>query len=307
MHILIIRPGAIGDTLLTLPVIHALRTRYEHPHITLVGNAAVLPLARATNIVDETSDYEAPQWSQLFSNKGITNPSLLAQLEHVDLAICWLRDSDGVVAGNLRRAGVRQVITAPGRPASGQRIHIMTYLAGTIGTELSKEQMRAGLTFLLAFLTPPDSLTALRPVAIHPGSGGVGKCWPAHNFAAVIMELWQRQIPVLLLAGPADEAILTELHGLLPLPTDPSLLHTLINAPLLDVASQLRACRGYLGNDTGVTHLAALLGVPTLALFGPSDPAIWSPQGQAVRILHAAILRELPKNVVIQELESLWL
>jgi ADP-heptose:LPS heptosyltransferase len=303
MHILIVRPGAIGDTLLTLPVIQALKARYELPSITLVGNAAVLPLASATGIVDHVSNYELSQWGELFSRRGITTPSLQAQLQAVDLAICWLRDSDGIVANNLRRAGVREIITAPGRPAPGQRVHIMTYLAQTLGITLSQAQMSVGLPSLF----PSSTTSERRLIAIHPGSGGSSKCWPVRNFAAVITALWQRVIPVLLLAGPADEDCFAELQKLLPMPPHPSLLHNLINAPLLEVAQHLSTCRGYLGNDAGITHLAALLGVPTLALFGPSDPAIWSPQGSAVRILHSPILGNLSDTVIMQELESLCL
>jgi ADP-heptose:LPS heptosyltransferase len=285
MHILIVRPGAIGDTLLTLPVIQALKACYEQPSITLVGNAAVLPLASATGIIDHTSNYELSQWGELFSNRGITTPALQAQLRTVDLAICWLRDSDGIVANNLRRAGVREIITAPGRPAPGQGMHIMSYLAQTVGIMLSQAQMSAGLPSLF----PPTAASERRLIAIHSGSGGASKCWPVRNFAAVIIALWRRKIPVLLLAGPADECRFAELQKLLPMPPDPSLLHNLINAPLLEIAQHLSMCRGYLGNDAGITHLAALLGVPTLALFGPSDPIMWSPQGPAVRILHSPI------------------
>jgi heptosyltransferase III len=303
MHILIVRPGAIGDTLLALPVIQALKACYEQPTITLVGNAAVLPLASAMGIVEHASNYELSQWGELFSNRGITTPALQAQLRTVDLAICWLRDSDGVVASNLRRAGVREIITAPGRPAPGQCIHIMSYLAQTIGITLSPAQMSAGLPSLF----PPIAVSERRLIAIHPGSGGASKCWPVSNFAAVITALWRREIPVLLLAGPADESRLAELQKLLPMPPDPSLLHNLINASLLEIAQRLSTCRGYLGNDAGITHLAALLGVPTLALFGPSDPVIWSPQGSAVRILHSSILGNLSDNVIMRELESLCL
>ena len=66
MHLLITRPGAIGDTLLTFPVLRALRTQYSNPHITLVSNAAVLPLTLDFCIGDEVSDYGHPQWSNLF-------------------------------------------------------------------------------------------------------------------------------------------------------------------------------------------------------------------------------------------------
>lgn len=299
MHILIVRPGAIGDTLLTLPVLQALRARYEYPHVTLVGNAAVLPLARATGIVDETSDYQAAQWSELFSGKGITRPSLQAQLKSVELAICWLHDNDGLVTNNLRRAGIPQVITAPGRPAPNERIHIMTYLAQTIDIPFETAETR--------LILPSSPILDYHPLAIHPGSGGVGKCWPIARFAALITQIWQRHIPVLLLAGPAEETLLAELRHLLPLPPAPSLYRELINAPLLEVAQHLLSCRGYLGNDTGITHLAALLGVPTLALFGPSDPAIWQPPGPIVRILHTSELGNLSADVVIHKLESLCL
>ncbi len=309
MHILIIRPGAIGDTLLTLPVLQALRACYTDPHITLVGNAAVHPLARATGIVDETSDYQAAQWSELFSSKGITTPSLLAQLQSTELAICWLRDNDGIVTNNLQRVGIPQVITAPGRPAPNERIHIMTYLAQTIDIPCET------LVRDLQGWTLDKSLGAINRaptgmgghLAIHPGSGGAAKCWPIEHFAALITQLWQRHIPILLLAGPAEDTRLVELQRLLPSPPTPSLYHELSNAPLLEVAQHLLSCRGYLGNDTGITHLAALLGLPTLALFGPSDPVIWQPPGPLVRILHTSELGNLSADVVIHTLESLCL
>src|SRR5438046_6690077 len=114
MHILIIRPGAIGDTLLTFPIIQALRTQYTH--ITLVGNAAVLPLALAFGLVAEVSDYQQLEWSELFSTTGIRTPTIRRQLQQTDLAVCWLRDPDGVVEHNLLQAGAKHVIVAPGRP-----------------------------------------------------------------------------------------------------------------------------------------------------------------------------------------------
>jgi len=307
MHILIIRPGAIGDTLLTLPVLQALRARYTHPYITLVGNAAVLPLACATGIVDDTSDYQAPQWSELFSSKGISTPSLQAQLQQVEMAICWLHDNEGIVTSNLRRASIPQVITAPGRPTPNERIHIMTYLAQTIGITFETAGARLALARTPHLLALARTSTHAQTLAIHPGSGGASKCWPVERFAALIARLWQRHVPVLLLAGPAEETRLAELERLLPSPPDSSLWHRLINVPLLEAAQQLRSCRGYLGNDTGITHLAALLGVPTLALFGPSDPAIWQPQGTIVRILHTSILGNLSDDVVMHKLESLCL
>ncbi|TMC62642.1 MAG: hypothetical protein E6J21_05870, partial [Chloroflexota bacterium] len=132
-HILVIRPGAVGDTLLAFPIIKAIRKAYDNPRITLAGNPTVLLLALATGLVDEASDFSLLQWSSLFSSSGMHSPAVLDQLQRTDLVICWIRDSEGTLARNLRRAGVRKVIVAPGRPVEGQHIHIVAYLAQTIG------------------------------------------------------------------------------------------------------------------------------------------------------------------------------
>src|SRR5438132_13431137 len=126
MHILIIRPGAIGDALLTFPIIQALKVGYQHAHVTLVSNPAVLPLARAWHVADEVADYGDAQWSDLFSMAGIRSPAVLRVLQWTTMAICWLRDTD-VVKRNLLAADIQQVIVAPGRPPEGMHMHIVEY------------------------------------------------------------------------------------------------------------------------------------------------------------------------------------
>jgi hypothetical protein len=140
MHILIIRPGAIGDTLLTFPVIQALRAHYDNPRITLVSNPAVLPLAIKFGLAEEVSDYGQLQWSEIFASAGIQQPTLSAQLRQVDLAICWLRDSTGIVKHNLSMAGVKNVVVAPGRPPAEERRHIVDYLARSIGLGITDKR-----------------------------------------------------------------------------------------------------------------------------------------------------------------------
>jgi heptosyltransferase-3 len=333
MHMLVIRPGAIGDVLLALPVIQALRAQNGSANVTLVSNPALLPLARVCGIAEETSDYAAAQWSELFltpERRAARGDSQLHDaLRGIDMAVCWLKDPDGLVERNLRAAGIGRVVVAPGRPPAGERIHIIEYLAGTVGLDMAKLGQGAGrgqasplpYTLRLADDSRGDckgrpaatNLLAKCPhlesacVALHPGSGGARKCWPVSHFATVIQALWRRQIPVLLLAGPADHERLQELQTLLSAPPHPSLLTTLIEAPLLEVAQRLQECRGYVGNDSGVTHLAALLGLPTIAIFGPSDPAIWRPPGPAVTLLHEPILENLSPDTVFSTMEARFL
>ncbi len=351
MNILIVRPGAIGDTLLTFPVLKALREYYPNPHITFVSNANVLPLAVAFGLAEAVSDYGHVQWGELFSTTGIQTPAMREQLQDIDLAICWLRDTDGLVEGNLRTAGVRRVIVAPGRPAEGMHIHVVQYLAQTIvGADLScpspiyrpSEGASAKLAERVSIPCPspqrslrsafqswpsekstawPDQCNKIHnrtptqnlrnaPIAIHPGSGGAQKCWPTQHFATVIEWLWSLNglrgdsHSVLLLAGSADQERLHDILDSIGHPPEPDMLKVLVHAPLLEVAQQLQQCKCYLGNDSGITHLAAMLGVPTVALFGPSDPATWHPVGPSVRVIRAQVLEHLGSDVVIEALES---
>lgn len=352
MHILLLRPGAIGDTLLTFPVIAALKEYYSNEHgqpiVTLVGNPAVLPLAQNCRLVDEIYDYEDKRWASLFIPD---NPACASDpiLQRTAIALCWLRDPDSIVEQNLCSAGIRHVTISPGRPTTDEPLHITTYLARSISLTLDKETMATKYNPLLSNSptnspanTPPSAIYGTKnrgpissrplsppsrplslssyplplesthtphqlyfkpPVAIHPGSGGAQKCWPLEHFAHVIRLLWQRTIPVLLLAGPAEQERLKDLQSILQSPPHPELLRILFNMPLTHLAQELLPCTCYLGNDSGITHLAALLGLPTLSLFLASDPVHWHPIGPHVEILDNAIV-PLSPSVVWTALES---
>ncbi len=296
--ILVIRPGAIGDALLTFPVLKALREHYAGMPITLVSNAQVLPLALTFGVSEQAFDFQDIQWSELFSTTGIRTSSMHALLEQTDLAICWMRDPDGIIERNLKMSGVKHSIIVPGRPSEGERIHIADYLASTVGLPIVGERFIAPSSWPIP--NPISNDITARSVAIHPGSGAAQKCWPAFRFATVIERLWQQNRSVLVLAGPADTGLMHKLFLQLSSPPTPEMLKLLTNAPLLDVARHLQECRCYLGNDSGITHLAAMLGVPTIAIFGPTDPAIWRPVGPSVRVLQGSTMGDVSVDSVMQ-------
>jgi heptosyltransferase-3 len=290
MNILVIRPGAIGDALLSFPTLHALRIKYGAKRITFVSNGSVLPLAQAWKLADEVSDFQDTQWSELFSTTGIRNSELRKLLAATGMAICWLSDPDHLVESNLRQAGVKKIVIAPGRPPEHSFAHVAEYLASTV--KIPAKQVRSW------YPTLPGAPKAGRTIAIHPGSGGERKNWPIASFAEVIRALWQENCAVLLLSGPAEEQKLAYLQRHLAPP--PGLYRTLVNAPLLEIAQQLRQCLGYLGNDSGITHLAAIQGVPTVAIFGPgSRVSNWEPLGKDVEIIHQPDLNFLTPFVVM--------
>ncbi len=113
-------------------------------------------------------------------------------------------------------------------------------------------------------------------MVIHPGSGGAAKRWPLERFAEVARRLDQ---PVAWVLGPAereDRACREAME------TTGAVLDEL---SLEELSAALARCRLYIGNDSGVSHLAAALGVPTVAVFGATDPATWSPRGQRVTVV----------------------
>jgi ADP-heptose:LPS heptosyltransferase len=304
-ELLVIRPGAIGDTLLTFPVLSALRAASPSASLTLVGNARVLPLARWLSLADAVEDYADLRWSALFAEGGLDPTGLGARLRRAERVVCWLADPEGVVERNLREAGVIAATIRPGRPPVGTHLHATSYLAQTLGLafDLARaESCRYRLPSAVLEQEPP--LFNVAPLVIHPGSGSAAKCWPAPHFAAVVRWAWARDWPVLVLAGPADHERLAELLRALPTPP-PDRIKVLIDLPLLRVAAQIQRARCYLGNDSGLSHLAGLLGVPTVALFGPTDPAVWRPLGPAVVTVRSQPLDQLAVEVVVRRIEQL--
>ncbi len=309
MRILILRPGAIGDTLLTLPILQYLHRAYHDPHITFVGNAHVLPLIQAFGLADTVSDYEETQWGHfllpLSSDRDDRTARLQAVTQDTDMAIFWLRDPDNVLRVNAEILGIKHVFIAPGRPGPDEHEHITRYLLRTLG-EQGPQGALWSIPAAYAWQREPVSPGQPRALAIHPGSGGARKCWPIEYFAELIQQLWQRQVPIQILGGPADHERLVTLRSHLPPAPSPSMLRMLVDVPLLQLAQQLQQSRGYIGNDAGITHLAALLGIPTLALFGPSDPIVWHPLGPAVTIIYEPRLEHLSVTRVLSYMQA-WL
>ena len=116
-------------------------------------------------------------------------------------------------------------------------------------------------------------------VVLQPGAGSAAKVWP--GFAALAHRLRAAGIPVAALAGPADGPVVQALLEAGALEESSVVRHW----PLSEIAALLSLARALVGNDSGPTHLAAAVGCPTVALFGPTDPALWAPLGAHVRAI----------------------
>ena len=300
MKIVAIRPAPLGDSLLIFHILAALRVKYPHAHITFLGSPATLSLAKEWGLADEALHPAHMQWYELLARTGIQHAALRDLLLRADLVICWLDDSDGWIRKNLLTLGVQNFILAPEREPLHASRHIVEYLAEPLGLPPIGKGWVAPANGADKGFASYNAAKA--PIAIHPGCSEEMRRWPAASFAEIINQLLKRQYPVLLLAGPAEADVLKEVLSKLATPPLPESLRILQNASLLEVAQTLRQCRFFLGNDSGIGHLAGLLGIPMLILFGPSNPAIKHPLGPSVSMLRAQPLKRLPVRKVLKRM-----
>ena len=188
------------------------------------------------------------------------------------------RPGDAFAANVRRLRGGKRTMRWPVHPQAGAHAAAHFAAALTCGMpaphELPPPELRA----------PPVQAGERPPVVIHPGSGGQRKCWPAPSYAALIGEISARGRRVVMLEGPADRPPCRAVLDLLPGRQRPA-----VERPenLRELATLLAGALLYAGNDSGPTHLAAALGTPTVAVFGPTDPAVWAPLGRRVKAINA--------------------
>lgn len=273
-RILVIRPGALGDTVVTEPVVAALRSAYPRARIDLAGRTDYLPLLLGPHLADACISGDSSGLTSLFSSGPLKLPPC-------DVVLAFLPDPDGALLARLHTCCDTAVVFDP-RPGEGAAVHIVDHLLaslGPLGVTAVRNQPR-----LVCVDDWCDAARLLRPrgdyAAIHPGSGGRAKLWRPRGWGEVVAAL--DTLDVLMTAGPADERTVADV---LAQAGATSRLSVVRDQPVTTVAGLVAGAKVFLGCDSGVAHLAAALGVPTVALFGPTDPRVWAPRGPAVRIL----------------------
>jgi ADP-heptose:LPS heptosyltransferase len=297
-RLVLIRPGALGDTLLLLPTLALARRQWPYTEITLVARDDVARLATTARLVDQLSSYGSPQWLSLFVEGSLAPDSAqeLCRLLKDSAVVAWLDDPDGLVERNLHLLGAKLAVLARGRPDPAVAEHMALTL--TRGLEplglLAPSNLEEVSLSMPRLLSTEGDLTRIeglwrtfdlgyhRVIAFHVGSGGAAKRWPPPLFAELAARSASSGLAPVLIAGPLDE---DSIQAVIAASTTISNLPVIRDLSLGELGAFLGRVAAYVGNDSGVTHLAALTGVPTLALFGPTDPAHWAPLGQRVRVL----------------------
>jgi heptosyltransferase III len=274
LKILVLRGGALGDLILTLPTLRALRKAYPDAYIQLLG---IFPQARlaAPKLVDAAGRVDSPDMAPIFT-EGPLPASLRERLSQFDIAINLFDDPGFVISRNLTAAGVKSVI---GRPRiSAPEKHSVYRLAAVL------EPLGLALGDSVPLLEIERPLIRSPLLAVHIGSGCPQKNWPINHWIDLLRRLEPRFSEILLVGGEADFVLVRELLARSVCQN----LKTLLALDLNDLSRVLSTCALYIGHDTGVSHLAAAVEVPTVVLFGPTKASVWAPLGEHVTVITAS-------------------
>lgn len=305
MRRLIIRPGAIGDCILSLPAMEHLRAHYTEVWVAR-QNVPLIRFADRVRAIQDTGldllglpDVEPPAavlrvlagFDSIVSWYGATREEFRGAVAHLPFtflralpeeapegapavhAADWFLMQAGGSGTALPRIECRSS-EQPGAARNRTALDVPSFSKHRAGQEAGAQQL-AGQTSGPPWPPrppfPQNDTAPLRPsgpyAVIHPFSGSPKKNWPLERFRAVAARLSQ---PVRWCAGPEEE-----LDGAVRFDD------------LYELACWLAQASLYMGNDSGITHLAAAAGTPVVALFGPTDPAIWAPRGPCVRVVRA--------------------
>lgn len=288
--VLIIHPGALGDVLLSRPALCAVRHQFPDHEIAFLAGRSVGALLCETGEVDRVLPLESSYLSGLWAGPDSLCSEFRAWLSNCDIAVGWLSDSEGTLSATLRSLGVQYVClhstaaTDLRAEHQAERYLEAIRLSGTsqpIGSPLiPTPAIRERSRIVLQTLIPENRHPV---VVIHPGSGSPSKCLDARLLVPVIEWLFQADMAPLLLEGPSDREALERVFATIKI--DVPVVRGL---DLSTMAGILSHAELYVGHDSGVTHLAAALSVPTIACFGPTDSRRWAPLGRAVSIVAGA-------------------
>ncbi len=276
-RILVIRGGALGDFVLTLPVLAALRAQFPDAHIEVLGYPHIARLGLLGGLAHAVHPIEARPLAGFFARGGKLDPAVASFFAGFAVIVSYLYDPDEIFQDNVARCTRAQFIVGPHRPDEAASLHA----ADTFLTPLQR------LAIFEADATPRIAADPATPgpgrwIAAHPGSGSESKNWPERRWAGLLAAaLEHSDRNLLLVGGEAEGDRLQRLAGELP----SRRLHVARSLPLDAVASLLRACDLFVGHDSGITHLAAAVGLPCIALWGPSNPTLWRPRGTHITLV----------------------
>ncbi len=291
----ILRPGALGDVLVARGVVAMLRQTFPDVYINLAAPGERGRFVCRPGWADQWLDWDRAAFSWLFAEGDTPPPAALqAAFAGTDLILSYVDNAGPAFQEKLRRlAPGASLLLSPSRPPPGEGKPVGEWLlehlddflrrCGLLGEQDANAAQFAASRIALEPQPPllPE-LVSENYIVMHPGSGGASKNWPIANFAELARYICADGARLVVTSGEADGDLGERLCRMVP-----DALH-LLQPSLERLAWLLANAKLYVGNDSGVSHLAASVSSPTgdhpvmAVVFGPSDPAVWAPPGALV-------------------------
>ncbi len=288
MKTLVVHPGAMGDLILSLPALNGLKREWPGDTITLAANVD-FSTAIARQYADEFLSFSSIPLSRLFG-PGEPTEQDKTFWRSFGRILSWTGAGDSAFTNRLNQIHP-SVLIGNWRSRPGEFRHVADLFLNSIAPWLPITPERP---FPLIVPGPADQNRVERLIcdlgippgreiiAVHPGGGNQIKRWPADRFRSLMALLLETTAAeILVIEGPAETGLGSEVTCSL----NPDRVHCARGLPAGILAALLARAGGYLGNDSGVSHLAGAVGVRCLVLFGPTDPRNWRPLGAHVKVL----------------------
>lgn len=280
--ILLFKLGGLGDLLVALPSFNLLRRAFPGVRLHLVGRNDYGELLRDAGVIDGVFSADDAGWAPLFDETGLLPEPVRRRLSRYDLVLGWFyKKGTNLSPFSLGPSSRAFIYDSASRLTVSRFFFNRTAeLIHELGAPAASFEACCHLPFSADGADEERSSPSRLPskVVIHPGSGSPKKCWPLERFLAVMNVLRKDGWSGALVTGEAEERMDENLRRT----AFPPGWRWLIRPPLFELAGLLRSGALYLGNDSGVTHLAAACGADVVAIFRKDVEAAWSPFGGAV-------------------------
>jgi heptosyltransferase-2 len=295
-RVLVIFPGALGDLMCLLPALGAIARRHAGASVELMARMELARLAAGRTVVARAHSIDAREVGALFTDTPAVDSDARGFFAGFDRIYSFFASDDLHFRARMRAATDADVSFHPFRP--GGDGHVSAAYLRAIESD-------AGASPIYPRLEPTaDDLAAATGVlrqskcagsnliVIFPGSGSPAKNWPADKFAALASKLSlspSKRASAAVILGPAEISIEPAFRA--------SRVPVLKDLDLPTVAAIARLASAFVGNDSGVSHMAAAVGASGVVIFGPTDPARWGPMSQD-DFGQIAILSRTPINSI---------
>jgi heptosyltransferase III len=294
--ILVIRGGAIGDFILTLPVLSALRRQFSEAHIEVLGYPHIADLALLGGLVDQVRSIEGRSLAVFFARHADLSEELREYFASFAIIISYLYDPDQIFQANVARCSKAQFIAGPHRPDENLKLHACKVFLQPL------ERLAIFDADPVPRLPLNSQVKTFDSLALHPGSGSERKNWPEKKWSELIAHLLKEtNLNLLLIGGEAEASRLERLSADLP----SERFELAKNLRLVDLAARLRSCHAFIGHDSGVSHLAAALNLRSLLLWSETIEEIWRPPNPRTKVIrHEEGLAGISVEHVVAELKE---